>query len=190
MLRALRRESIRVAKGSLFVPCAQKCRVRLFFAVSRETLGILSDTRDVSCQSAFWRNPVVPLRFSRVSASFRYMAMCRVFQKRTRCVATAMRLRAVCALSVFAFRRRVHFDVLRTVCAFLLFAPLFFKKCVQTDIFMECSCFSSLRPCRRPPGSLHSFYCLCLCFFKKCTRTDIFGECRCFSLPRPCLLPR
>ena len=53
---------------------------------------------------------------------------------------------------------------------FLLFVPLFFKKCVQTDIFTECSCFSSLRPRRRSPDGLHSFCCLCLYFSKNASK--------------------
>ncbi len=117
----------------------------------------------------FWRNPVVPLRFSRVSASFRYMAMCRVFQKRTRCVA-AVHLRAVYALLVFAFRRRVRVDVFRAVCTlFVVCASVFsknaskptsswsvvvFRHCIRVDVlrtvctlFVVCaSVFQKMHP--------------------------------------------
>ena len=114
----------------------------------------------------FWRNPAVPLHFSRVSASFRYMAMCRVFQKRTQCVPQ----QCACARFVLSLSLpSVDASVLTfsgQFALFLLFVPLFFKKCVQADIFMECSCFSSLHPCRRSPDGLHSFCCLRLCFSK------------------------
>lgn len=137
----------------------------------------------------FWRNPAVPLRFSRVSASFRYMAMCRVFQKRTQCVPQ----QCACArfvLSVFAFCRRVRFDVFRVVCAlFVVFASVFQKNAFKPTsswsvvIFRHCARVDVLR-------AVCTLFVVCASVFQKCARTDLSGECRCFPLPCLCLLSR
>ena len=121
--------------------------------------------------------------FSRVLASL-------LFKKRTRCVATAVRLRVVCALLVFAFRRCVRFDVLGAVCTlFAVCASVFQENASKPAsswsvvVFRHCARVDILRA-----GAL--FLLFVPLFFKKCTRTDLFSECRCFSLPFPCLLSR
>ena len=93
VLRVLRRGSIRVAQGSLFVPCAQKnTGFACFFAVSRETLGILRDTRRcvaekiVFCRpKGFFTQSVRKNRLRKVFAQFVHSSCRRAIFRQASC---------------------------------------------------------------------------------------------------------